>query len=448
MNSFAKQIIDNSIKSQKVEMARNRRRLIYKLLDYYNGDNTEQYLENYFKANAFQEIPTTSMNITKRFIDRLSRVYTLGASRTLGSNQEQYDNLTRLKDLKLKHFEKKTNLLGTLAVEVSLNENNGVPYFDYNPKYAFDVELDPLNPLKPIAIKYPIISHTDDATEGNEVLRYAYYDDQGFIIYDENGKELQAETHNMGVLPFVFLHRDHHQLDFFVPGAIDIMSCNEMVNILFSEMNLGMRFQMFGQYTITGLYQDEKFQRAGSDEIIILPEGADLDIVAPDVNVGDAIKLAKSMLEIVAANNHLTIAFEDNNKERPQSGIALKIRDIERQEDYQDRLELWSIYEQELYNLERISANTIGINLPDTVGIDFNEPSPVMTTQEEIMWNDWMIANNMTTKAQLLQKYNKDLSLKQAEKIIEKNKEINGSGEEKQTGSIFNRLRSATQETE
>ena len=42
---MARQIIDSSIKRQKLEQAKNRRALIYKMLDYYNGDNTEQYVK-------------------------------------------------------------------------------------------------------------------------------------------------------------------------------------------------------------------------------------------------------------------------------------------------------------------------------------------------------------------------------------------------------------------
>ena len=36
------------------------------------------------------------------------------------------------------------------------------------------------------------------------------------------------------------------------------------------------------------------------------------------------------MLELVAQNNHLQISFSDTNKDRPSSGIALKIKDLEK----------------------------------------------------------------------------------------------------------------------
>ena len=96
--SMARKIIDESIKLQKLEQAKDRRALVYKMLDYYNGDNTEQYVQHRFSASSFQEVPISSMNITKRFVDKMSRVYTLGANRTLQNKQDVYDDITIMKD--------------------------------------------------------------------------------------------------------------------------------------------------------------------------------------------------------------------------------------------------------------------------------------------------------------------------------------------------------------
>ena len=219
-----------------------------------------------------------------------------------------------------------------------------------------------------------------------------------------------------------------------------------MINILFSEMNLGMRFQMFGQYVATGLYQDEKIQRAGSDEIIVMPEGTELDIVSPKANVNDALKLARAMLELVAQNNHLQISFSDTNKDRPSSGIALKIKDLERFEDYQDDLEIFAHHERSLYDLEHTIALVNGFNLPFNFGVDFNEPEYPMMVQDEIALKTWLLENNLTTRAKLLMKYNKDLTPEQAEQEIKDNEKANGTKE--QTGSIFNRVRNAATGTE
>ena len=446
--SQAQEIVNKSITRQKEQFSRDRRKLVYKLLDYYNGDNTAQYIKPYFNAASFREIPCTSMNITKRFIDRLSQIYTLGASRTLTSKQDTYDSLSRLKDIKLKHLEKMTRLLGTIAVKIDLKNDKDLPYFDYSPKYAFDVITDELDPTKVIAIKYPVITRSEESNfsdKETDVIQYVYYDEEGYIIYNENGKELKAESHGLGVLPFIFLHKQQQQLEFFCPPAYDIMSTNEMINILYTEMNLGMRFQMFGQYVITGMYDDKLMERAGSDQMVVLPEGSDLSIVAPSVNVSDALRLGQSMLQIVASNNHLTISFEENHSDRPQSGVALAIRDLERKTQAVDDLNIWSFYEHEIYEMERLIASRNNISLPNTIGIDFNEPEDVMTKQEEVMYNQFLLEHNLITPAKILQKMNKDLTVEQAADIIKENEGINGT---KENQSIFGRLQSQTQRTE
>ena len=151
------------------------------------------------------------------------------------------------------------------------------------------------------------------------------------------------------------------------------------------------------------------------------------------------------MLQIVASNNHLTISFEENHSDRPQSGVALAIRDLERKTQAVDDLNHWQLYEHEIYDMERLIASKNGIALPNTIGIDFNEPEDVMSKQEEIAYNSFLLDNNLTTPAKILQKMNKDLTLEQATEIIKENKGVNGTEENQ---SIFSRLQSQATRTE
>ena len=443
----ARTLIKQSIKNMKFQNNQQRYKFIDKLLDYYQGDDTAKYIRNYFKASAFREIPLMSYNVTKRMIDKMSRIYTLGASRTLPKLQPQYNSLTKFKDFKLKHIEKMTKLVGTIAIQVSWKTNfDGSQYFEYTPFYKFDVVLNPDNPLEPLAIIYPIMLPSDDASQAPEEL-YCYWDSKNKIIYDSNMAEKAIYENPYGRMPFVFFHRDHQIDNFFCYPAFDIISVNEMINILFSELSIGSRYQLFGQYVATGLYQDETIQRAGSDEIIVMPEGTDLKIISPDVNVDGGLKLARAMLELVAQNNHLNISFSETNRDRPSSGIALKIKDLEKFEDYQDDLEIFAHYERSLYDLEQTIALVNGIQLPNDFGVDFNEPEYPMMVQDEIAWNTWLLDNNMTTRAKLMVKYNKDLTLKQAEEQLKGNEGVNGT-KNQQTGSIFNRVRNQATGTE
>ena len=126
------QIIQESIREAKLQIERARRMETRKLLDYYTGTETDIYIGDYFSADAFREIPLYSANFTRRFVNKMSRIYTVGASRNM---DEQYALLTRNKDARLKHVERMTRLCGTIATQVIYRDDLTTPCFDYRPVY-------------------------------------------------------------------------------------------------------------------------------------------------------------------------------------------------------------------------------------------------------------------------------------------------------------------------
>jgi len=345
----------------------------------------------------------------------MSRIYTVGANRNVN---KQYNELTIKKDARMKHVERMTRLIGTVATQVIYKEYNGMPYFDYRPVYYFDVHLK--DPFTASSIMYPILMQPEDVTHLDE-CEWAYWDESIYALYDSNGNILEEYEHGYGCLPFLFTHREEQVDEFFVDGANDIVDCNEQVNIKLTELNLGLRFQMFGQPYMTGVDSDKRIERAGSDQILDLPEGAKFDIVSPKGDPVAVIESAKFELDLCAQNNHLYVQFAQDGGETP-SGIALKIKDLERFEDYQDDLELWRMYEHELYYIEKEIAAYNNINLPDKLKLDFNEPEYPKTIQDQILLDEHRLNHNMVNEVDLLMEYNKDLSRKEAEKIIEENK--------------------------
>ena len=434
-SDYAKELIKASIMDTKLFAERKRRDNIGKMLDYYAGNYTDQYIKARFAAKVWQEIPIVNFNITKRFIDRMARIYTLGASRNANAT---YDKLTRYKDSKMKHIEKITRLLGTVATKVEIKYDfNGDPYFDYEPIYYFNSHFGD-DRMQPVAIRYPLLSNTTDLSENAVVdLKHVYWDDTRVIIYNEKG-EIDSETqHNIGMMPIAFTHREYPIAEFYAAGANDIVSCNESINILLTEANLGMRFQMFGQQVITGFYSDESQTRLGSDELFVLPEGSKFENVAPNANVKGAIDLVKTMMDLCAQNNHLYVSFAESSSDRPTSGIALKIKDLERFEDFQDDVELWREHEQNLYTVEQAVAKAANISIPNDFGVDFNEPDYPVTAQDQIALETFELEQGLITPAGLLVKRNNELTIEEAQKIIEGNKQTNGNQER----NIFDRVR-------
>ena len=125
-------------------------------------------------------------------------------------------------------------------------------------------------------------------------------------------------------------------------------------------------------------------------------------------------------METTGANNHLHVDFNRSGGEVP-SGIALIIRDLERREDYEDYVDLWQMYEHEIYDIEKAIMSANNVSLPPELGLDFNEPEYPKSVQDEVLFNQFMLDNNLMSYSGLLKSYNNDLTDEQAKAIIEEN---------------------------
>jgi hypothetical protein len=415
----AREIIQDSLTNFKEEQAKARREEVRKFLDYYSGSLTEQYIEGYFKSDAFQEIPHYNTNIVKKFVNRMSKIYTIGAKRNVS---DRYLDLTSVKNARMKQMERMTRLLGSTATYVMYDELE--ERFEYRPIYYFEPYFGD-NPYRPEAIVYPMMHGHADLSDTDELM-YAYWDSELHLKFNENGDILEEVQHNLGILPFVFTHREEQLDSFFVEGASDLVSANEHINITMTEMQLGLRFQMFGQPVVTGLISDNSNVRAGSDEILTLPEGSSYDIVSPQGDVRSVIENIKWQIELVALNNHLFVTFAQSGGEVP-SGISLMIKDLERHEDFIDDKELYRQYEKDFYRVEYALSQINNLGLPEVsqFNVDFSEVEYPMTTQDKIMLNEYKLKHNLITEAQILAEENKDLTIEDANRIIEENATIN-----------------------
>ena len=224
-------------------------------------------------------------------------------------------------------------------------------------------------------------------------------------------------------MPFIFTHREPQTDQFFVAGANDICNSNEHINITLTEMQLGLRFQMFGQPVSIGADMAGR-QRTGSDVTLELPEGSSYDIVSPQGNIKDVIENIKFQVEMVAQNNHMWVQWAQTGGEVP-SGISLMIKDLEYHRDFKDDLSIWKMYEYEMYEVEKAIAKSNNVSLPAKFGIDFNEPEYPKTVQDQILWDNHRLQLNLVTEAALLVEYNKDLTLQEAQTLIDQNKAKN-----------------------
>ena len=417
MSYLSEKLIQEGISRFKSYKSKARRKQNEKHLNYYSGTSIWQYIQPYFAIDAFKEIPVYESNLTRKFVNKMSRVYTIAPER---KSSVQYKKLTEGKDLKMKHVERITRLLGTLATEVCFDDKKNI--FTYHPIYYYDCFFGDNDPFNPVAIIYPILNPVDDVSYNKGKEKFCYLDERIKRVYDGEGNIEHEEEHYYECLPVLFSHKEEQLDSFFVEGASDIINANEHVNITLTEMQLGLRFQMFGQPYATGVYEDSAVTRTGSNVIINLPENASYGIATPGGNIKDVIENLKFQISLVAQNNHLMVYFEEN-ADRPSSGLALLIKDFERMEDYKDDLEMWRIYEKKLYYIERKIAEANNISLPESFSVKFIEPEYPKSVSEQIAKDNWDMEQGLTTKEDILIREERDLTKSQAKKVIEKNLE-------------------------
>ena len=413
--------IQESVKAEKLAKSKQRRREVEQLLNFYTGTNTERYIEGFFSPDIYSDIPIYKMNITRKFIDKMSRVYVPKAMRKFsGQENPLYNSLPPNKNVRMKHVERMTNLLGTPALRIAWNDLEEKSFFEYQLIYYFDAFFDVFNPYKPKAIVYPVLNPTYDVSFSRNQLQWEYWDDDNHVRYDEDGNIVFEEANPYGIMPFVF-PRDMEQIDDFInEGATDIANVNKHINITMTNLQLGLHYQMVGQPYATGVYADEPIKRVGPDYIINVPEGGTFGIASPQGDLRGVIDTIKFQLEMLAQSRHMSISF-DSNQDRPSSGIALIIKDFEHLTDYEDDMERYRMLEHNIFKIEKAIASVNGINLKDNFSVEFGEVQYPTTTQEIIAKEEYELQKGFTTEEELLQKRKKDITIKEAEDIINKN---------------------------
>ena len=413
-------IIKSSIEAEKLSIARARRREVERLINYYTGTNTELYIGKYFNPDIYSDVPLYKINITKKFIDKMSRVYIANANRKVGGvESEIYDSITRKKNLKMKQVERMTNLLGTPALQVFWNDMTyGESYIDHNLIYYFNPHFD-ANPYQPSAITYPSLKPTVDVYNTDK-LEYEYWDSEVHLKYNEDGNVIFEEVNPYGVLPFIF-PREMEQIDDFInEGATDVAAVNEQVNITMTNLQLGLHYQMLGQPFATGVYSDTPIQRVGPDTIINVPEGGTFGIASPAGDLNGVVNTVKFQLELLAQSRHMNITF-DSSADRPSSGLALMIKDFEHTADYEDDIERYRCIENEIYQIEKVIASNNGVSLPDDFSVEFGRLDYPTTAQEKIALETYELEKGYVTDAELLQKRKGDITLDDAKSILKEN---------------------------
>jgi len=140
--------------------------------------------------------------------------------------------------------------------------------------------------------------------------------------------------------------------------------------------------------------------------------------------VNDVVSAQSNLYKLIARNYHLPEDFVEGSAQA-ESGVAIKLRNQELQNERIGDIIRWRNVEQEIFRIERDILSRANIKLDEKIFIDFSESVEFLSPQEQREQDDWNLKHNLITPIDIARRQNKDLEEEQAQELIEKNKKAN-----------------------
>ena len=373
-------------------------------LDYYNG-RTERYTKKYFSSTLSHKVPIANVNITKRIIDRISLVYMVAPKRQY-TDPDIVDYFVE-KDFKMQRLERFTNLLDSCLVKVTFR--NGL--LDYDIIHDFEPMFGD-DPLRPIGYTYPLSTKSEVLDTTPEL--FAYWDMENTFIYDRNGKiyddaDNPEHINFYGMLPFVECFREgrpeYAYLD--TEPVNDVIKTNTVVNVAETNKSANIHFQSFGYIYANGSQIDKKDLQIGQDQIYYLGVDGTLNVTSPPNSVPALTDSIKESYKMLAQNYHLPTSFADGTT--AESGVALRLRNQELQDDKKSDIVKWKDVEKNLFDVERqVLTTELMINPGELESVDFGETADILSAQEQRDQWEWELSKGIIDTADILMKMDPD----------------------------------------
>jgi len=404
-------------------------------INYYTYSNTKQYIQDKFRGSIMNEVDLYTTKLTKRLIDRISLVYKKSPQRDTGN--EKYQTLLLQKDMKMKQVERIHNLIGTMAMRVKWTGEG----FDYEPILEFEPIFSDDDFINPIGLVYALGNPTGSRFDIRET-KYVYWTNEDHFVFDYSGKIISPADNNeqgvnpYGVLPFVFLHNDPID-DFWTTGeGHDIAEANKQIDQQLTQLSFKIRMSD-GIIAVEGRVDANNIE-IGLNKLTVMEDGR-MYSVNPSSNVSECIEAIKNQLTLLSTNHHISFDWGVNGN---QSGVAIKLNNLELLESREDDVDKYRQIEKQVYNIEKVIAQTeAGINLPEDIFINFTEIEFPDPENERAKW-DWLFQNNLATPVDYLMSKDAELTREDAEEMIETNKGSNAPVP--QNGGLLGALQSPT----
>lgn len=454
------QLLQESIMRGKIAQHDERKREARKRLDLYKGEqllHTKDALNSQFSHPERIKLQTEFTNIVKPIINQVSVVYKKPAFRQLkdkkgtpleGKGADAFaEMVTKARlDAMLKTVNRRTTLLNTVGVQAVWDEVlDGIRLDIWTPE-LLNVVQDPKDPTKAAAI---IMEQSFQDTVTDAVQENAWGSKNLFItwtpefhmVFDAKARaipELANENgeNPYGIIPVAWFRDDWPERMFWNEGTDDLINAQIQINVKITELNNLIKMQSFSVPVIIGDNPKGNVSVDPSNFISIPLSDAsqhgtpDFKFVSPDPKIADVLDAIKESVTRIAFNWGIS-PDQFRLSGTPASGFALRLQNLRLIEKRQDDVDLYAVWEQDLFNVMRTVWNThveqsrqipkdalLSVNFAE---LDFPE-DPMLEARH---WDE-LIRAGVKNRAQWQMSIDHDIkTTEEAEERIKENREIN-----------------------
>lgn len=323
------------------------------------------------------------INIVRKIVNRKAMVYKTAPVRAFeGWDQDKGEALYRSISANaiLKKANRLTKLLKTTAIQVGW-KGDRPSLAIVTPNILDAVADDPEAPNR-IVVTYPgstaSLTTYADWTASDFVRR----DWRGFAMFDPGNAD---GVNPYRILPFVPLFDSSPDDAFFLPGGDDVIEAQRAINVALANLWRAIELQSHGQAWAKGLAGGDML-RAGPDRTIALPTDGAFGFATPNTPIEDVLKAIEFLIKQTAVANNLAANVFDLDT-KAESAAAKNVENRDLIEARQDDLDLWRVYESQLFEVLKRVVNTHRPNtIPEaaSLSVDFGEIGEVLSERDRL----------------------------------------------------------------
>lgn len=420
------------------------------LFEIYEGDLLKYLKEDLaaqLSSRAYQQVQhrIAPINILKRLISKLSKIYAKPPKRTIvdgnQADQELLDWYVKTMDFNVTMglANEFFNMFKNTLVEPYLY--NSLPYCRVCPSDRFLPYSDNVvMPTIPTEILKYMGKYVPEDQKTEKGVWLVYSDSEIYAI-DSDGKRLpnmypelvqMAGINPVGKIPLIYINRSKHEL---IPSVdSDTLKMTKLMPILLSDLNYAVMYQCFSIiYTIdveaknlpmdpSAMWMFKSDQTADTQPKV--------DVIKPEVDLDKVLQLVQTQMSMwFQSRNIKPGSIGQLTTENASSGIAKAIDEMDTSEDRSAQIPYFMNAEKEFWNLIMKQMHPFWIkdkNFPKktlftpgaSVEIIFPEQRPLVDMGALVDEVIKELTNGLTTRERAIKKLNPDMDDKEIDTLI------------------------------